>query len=547
MPNTIKRESSRYPNAPVNKEAETQTGHDAPRRQTAQTAPPATAPRRVLPAWRLLFAAALGLYFLTLNRGIQWQDHAFHVLRILDDTWFNPLGLALSHPLHQALGHAFVWTLPLRATFAVTLISALGGAITVANTFAIVHLLTKGRAAAGFSAVSLAVAATFWQMSTLAETYTLVTALLSAEILFVLRFLERGRPRDIILAALFNGLGLANHLLAALTLPAGLVVIALSLQRTRIAPRHATAAALAWLVGASPYLLMIGMELSRTGDLGATISSALFGNQYKDAVLSVSPGGKHLIRSILFVVYNFPAAALPLAAVAIFRAHSMGGLAQRRYLLAALAVHAIFALRYEIVDQQTFFLPTYLLIAILSGIGFAHIAAAVRPRIARTIHAVSWVGIGTTLALYLATPALAKRLDVLADVQSNKPYRDDYVYLLSPWGCADTSAETMAQTALELAGEDGIILVEEHVSSYPIRYAFAERGLSEDRVLPLSHLDDAELEAAFQQNEPLVLVPRNRDKPELACRNCFWRRHGDLYVQHTVGDFSSRSRESHQR
>lgn len=518
----------------MNKEDRTQPARNTPEPNRAQASPIPTTATALTRPWCITLAAAFGLYLLTLNRGIQWQDHAFHVLRILDGTWFNPLGLALSHPLHQALGHTFVAALPIRATFAVTLISALAGAVTVANTFAIVHLLTKSRAAAAFSAVSLAVAATFWQMSTLAETYSLVTALLSAEIFLVLRFLQHGRPRDIILAALFSGLGLANHLLAILTLPAGLVILALALRTKRITAAHATTAAFAWIIGASPYLAMIGMELARTGDAAATISSALFGNQYKGAVLSVTPGGKMLLRSLLFVIYNFPGAAIPLAVYALLRKEPKHSRAHRWYLLAALSVHALFALRYEIVDQQTFFLPTYLLIAIIAGVGFARLTSSKSPAFARSIRALAWTGIATTLAVYLAAPGLARRLDIFADAQRNKPYRDDYIYLLRPWGCADTSAETMAQKALELAGENGRILVEEHVSSYPIRYACAERGLSEDRVLPLSHLNETELDSAFHRPEPLVLVPRNRDEPDLNCRDCTWTRRGDLYLRTTA-------------
>lgn len=517
----------------MNKEDATQPARNIQNPNRAQASPIATTAQPLARPWCITLAAAFALYLLTLNRGIQWQDHAFHVLRILDGTWFNPLGLALSHPLHQALGRAFVAALPIRPTFAVTLISALAGAAAVANTFAIVSLLTRNRAAAAFSAASLAIAATFWQMSTLTETYSLTAALLSAEIFLILRFLQRGRARDIIFAALFSGLGLANHLLAVLTLPAGIVVIAVALRSKRITAAHAVAAAIAWLIGASPYLAMIAIELASTGDFAATISSALFGNQYKSAVLSVTPGGKLLLRSLLFIVYNFPGAALPLAAYAILRKEPQQNLAQRWYLLAALTIHALFALRYEVVDQQTFFLPTYLFIAIFAGLGFAHITANKSTTFARTIRALAWTGIATTLAVYLAAPALARSLDIFADAQRNKPYRDDYIYLLRPWGCADTSAETMAQTAIELAGESGRILVEEHVASYPIRYACAERGINEDRVLPLSHLDETELESLFQQHDALVLVPRNRDEPEVACHDCTWRREGDLYLRTT--------------
>src|SRR3990172_7525821 len=64
-------------------------------------------------AWFAVFVAAFTLYAATANRGAQWQDSGYHILRMVTKEPVNPLGLALSHPLHHWLGRLAVWPNPL--------------------------------------------------------------------------------------------------------------------------------------------------------------------------------------------------------------------------------------------------------------------------------------------------------------------------------------------------------------------------------------------------------------------------------------------------
>ena len=78
-----------------------------------------------------MFAAVLVLYAATANRGIQWQDPGHFILRVVTHEPFNPLGLALSHPLHHWLGRLAAAPGLLEPAFAVTLVSAVAGAVAV--------------------------------------------------------------------------------------------------------------------------------------------------------------------------------------------------------------------------------------------------------------------------------------------------------------------------------------------------------------------------------------------------------------------------------
>ena len=180
---------------------------------------------RVWPGWLVLFVVVGGLYTLTASRGPQRQDSGEQIWRIVTGQLSHRLGLALIHPLHHWLGRWVVSFDLLEPCFAITLISAFAGGLTIANVYGCVLTLTRNRWASWLAAGSLAVAHTHWQMATRTETYTLTTALFSAECWSLILFAMTRRPHRLLTAMLLNGLGLANHLLALLTTPV-LIVIA---------------------------------------------------------------------------------------------------------------------------------------------------------------------------------------------------------------------------------------------------------------------------------------------------------------------------------
>ena len=475
-----------------------------------------------------MFAAASVVYVATANRGIQWQDSGLHILRVVERQPANPLGLALSHPLHHWMARMFFGSGMFEASFAVTLVSAIAGAAAAANVAGCVLTLTRRPAAAVFAAASLGVAHTFWQLSTVAETYTVTAALLSAECWAIAYYAVRRRPAYLQLALLFNGLGVANHNLGLLTLPVLAWMAVAALHDRRWSAGDVAVVVCGWLIGASLYIGMALAEWVRTGDLGGTLHSALFGHAFRDAVLNVSLPWRSIGKMLAFVVLCFPNLLLPAAGTGLRE------IASRRtprslalYLFWALAIHGAFVVRYTVLDQHIFALPSYVLLCIAGGVGMSRWTAGGSPRTRHRLATASVVLLLGTVLLYAIAPALARRAKVLAGVERHRPYRDDYVYLFSPWGVADDSAERMSREAVELAKPDGVIFVEDSMAAPAVGYGLWRSRWTE--IKSISPPTDGALAAAAASVRPLVWVPANTTQPPKSPPMGRWQRVGDLY------------------
>lgn len=500
--------------------------------------------------WHLIVLGVLVFYALTAGRAIQWQDYGQFVLRIVEGELFNELGLALAHPLHFWLGRAAVAVLPVEPAFAVALVSALAGAVTIANIFGVARTVTSALLPALAAAGLLMVANTFWRMSTMPECYTVTTALLSAELWCMALYFKSRRaapsrgpdthPTQASRAPLWlmgmmalNGLGLANHNMAMLTLPVSGLVLLHAWRRGDVRWRGFAAAMSVWFIGALPYLILIAIEAARAGDVGGAIRSALFGNTYSDNVLNARPGIKQLGISVAFTLLSFPGLALPLAAIGLVVARrwladrAMAGLAWALY--GALAIHALFVLRYNVVDQHTFLLPTYTVLSLFVGIGCAWAMRALSARGRRVLVAGVVLSIVAAPGVYVLTAKVARDRGALGSMARNKPYRDDYRYLFVPWGAGETSAKTMSELAVRLAGDDGVVLVGDSMARFAVGYQIQRRGLSEVTLQVLQ--EDTPADWSAYRGRVVVLVPASTDTPPIdPPAGWQWRAEGELYV-----------------
>lgn len=488
--------------------------------------------QHTLRGWPIAFTAALILYALTASRGAQWQDSGHHILRVVTGESLNPLGLALSHPLHHWLSRALVTVGGLEPCLAVTLISSLAAAVTIANVYGCVLTLTRKVAPSALAATSLAVAHTFWRHATIAETYTLTTALLSAECWCIAVYAVRRDPRQLWLMGLFNGLGIANHMLASLTTPVIAILILVAWRWHDVKGRHVLIAAALWLVGSLPYSGMVIAELMHADDLAGTLRSAFFGHAYADEVLNVVPSLRLLLISTAFVALSFPNLLLPASLYGMVRAtrHGLPPLACRA-LLAGLILHVCFVARYNIVDQHTFLIPAYVFVAIFGGIGFAVMPKSWMPRTRQVGVMLTILLLVTTPVLYAAVPTVARKFNVLRSVARNKPYRDDCVYLFTPWSVVERSADQMSRQALALAGDDGLILVEDGMAAFAVQYRVLQSG--RDAIDVTTEATPQGITEAYNAARPVVLVPFDVDAPRTETPIGRWTRKGDLYLLST--------------
>ena len=422
--------------------------------------------------WLTVFAAAATLYVLTAQRGPSWQDSGIFQWRIHTFDLAGQMGLALAHPVLILLGQV-ARAIPIGPEiWRLSALSGLAGAVAAANLAALVRRLApKVPLAAWFSAGAFALAHTTWWLATITESHAILAALLSGELLALAALMKRPRVSMVLLLGLLNGLAAATHNLALLALPAyGIAVIALAARR-RLKPWDVGLFVLAWAIGALPLLTLVVQKAMVSG-LGPAMASALFGERWQGAVLGSA--WRRVPAGLGYIVYNLPNLALPLAMVGLWRLKRRVGGGLAAALTCIVATHFLFAVRYRVTDQFMFFVPLYLLLALLAGLGLADIAAQ-RRRLA--LLAVATLAIGPVG--YALAPAAVEAMGVrLPGTRRTLPHRDEARYWLSPWKHDENSAGEFSAEALTQLAERGgpVQLVADGTTYWPLQWVRAVDG-----------------------------------------------------------------------
>lgn len=301
----------------------------------------------------LAFTLALALYLPTLAPTVLWGDDAEFQRRAVLLEW-NPG--PRDHPLYILWAHLFT-ALPFGdAAFRINLCSAVGGAVGIALAYVLMRRLGAGTLAAGLGAGALAVSHAYWMHSVRAEVYSTYLCLFAGFLLAGMRWLEKGRPAALGLAAFLLGISAAVHPLALTALPA-LVVLWLHAPGRRPAIMG-TAGLLAGL-GATLALHCLG---GAGGDWGAHLTATLAG------MVQAVPGlPARAVSAAGFALYQFPL-SLPAAWLG-WRALRHERRPAAWFLALAGLGDAAFALLFPAPDSYVFFLPAYFITALCIGLG----------------------------------------------------------------------------------------------------------------------------------------------------------------------------------
>jgi hypothetical protein len=332
------------------------------------------------------------------------------------------LGIAhpTGYPLFTILGRVLVALPgPLEPLARLSLFSAVCGAGAAALTCVAVRRILiaighgRDAAIAGALAAGLTLAAgqTTWKQSVVVEVYSLHLLLLAA--LFYLALLSvdssrdgEARGRSLLCFAFLAGLAIGNHVSAVLLLPA-LAFLILRERGGAVIVRALPLLAVAFLAGISIYAyLPIRSAADPLLDWGDAESP---GNLYRHATGSVyrvwflsslSVAVRQLTRFIAHLPWEMtPVALIPAAAGILLLWRRRPILAQTTLLL--LTLNLLYAINYDIHDIDSYFLPTFLVIAVWVGIG---ISAGVE-RLARRFS--SPLGRRASLATALILPLVA--------------------------------------------------------------------------------------------------------------------------------------------
>jgi hypothetical protein len=433
--------------------------------------------KHLVKSYLAVFVLAAALYIASCAPASLWQDSAMLQYRIWHNDIEGGLGLAQAHPLYCIIAIAIKY-IPLgEFGYRINLISSIAAAFTVANIFLLLKLWLGKNTPAVLTAITLALSHTLWQQASIAEDYTLYTALLTAELLFMLQYFKSGRIGYLYLLGLFNGLAIATHLLGIIPLTCYVVLLATLIVRKQINIKNIALIVLLWLVGASPYEYLIVKNIITTGDLTATLASAVFGSGWQQSVLNTSLPSKIIKENLILIAYNFSTFNGLFFFAGLYALKKLSPTRSfKNILLALLVLFFVFAFRYTVPDRYVFFLPFYCVGSVVGGAGFGLFITQPKRKILR--------GIVFVLALlpvptYIIAPAIAQEVQFKLPLKRNIPYRNDYIWFLRPWKTADRSPERFANEALKIV-EDSAVICADGTTVYPLWYLQEIKGIRTD-------------------------------------------------------------------
>jgi len=420
----------------------------------------------------VLLAAAV-LYIATCAPGPLWQDSGMYQYRIWHNDIEGKLGLALSHPLYHIIGIGVKY-IPLgEFAYRVNLISAVAAAFTIANLFLLLRLWLGKNLPAVLAAITLALSWTIWQFASIAEVYTLYSALLFAELIMLLQYIKTRRVGFLYLLALFNGLAIADHMWGIIPFTCYVVFVVVLLVQKQIRLRNLAVFVSLWVIGAAPYEYLIIKNIVQTGDFTGTVASALFGNSWRGAVLNTRLSIKLAGENLIFMAYNFPTPNCLFFFVGLYGLKKVSpSRSFRNILLALLILFFVFAFRYTVSDRYAFFMPFYCLVSVLIGVGFDSLVTQPNRKIlCRIVFILALLPIPT----YVIAPVIAQKMQFNLSTTRKIPYRNEYIWFLRPWQTGYNGPEQFARKALSGVEKEAIIIAD-GTTVYPLWYVQEVKG-----------------------------------------------------------------------
>jgi hypothetical protein len=288
------------------------------------------------------------------------------------------------YPLFILLGNLFsrlLWVGD--QAWRLNLLNASIGALAIGATAACVWRLSRSWPAAWFAALIFACVPAFLESCLTNEVYTLHVLLQACLLLAWLGWEEDGGRKGTWHIALLLGLGMTHHLMTVLIAPWVLAAI-LTRWRSWLRPGGL---ALSVAVASIPLALYAYLPIAsaRTPEIDwghiRSLRSFLLhvtGRSYHSVVQPGMATDSQSLQSLGDALGSHWLLLLPLAIAGLV------ALRERRKVLlvlgGALATTFVFALSYQVVDQQTFFIPSLQLAAILSGLGAWKLSTALVQR-----------------------------------------------------------------------------------------------------------------------------------------------------------------------
>jgi len=442
---------------------------------------------------RFFWLLPLVFYAATASPTPGWVDAPFLarvVHRVELSVWVN------HHNLFTLLGAAWLRLMPdsVEPHYALNLLCAALAAATVYLVFRLGIRLTDDAWASALGACVLMVSHSLWWHATMLEVYTLSTTLLSATLLFVVRYDQSRRFSDLGLATLCFGLACSNHPQMGLLGAGFLGMLGFREFRAQVLrPKPLLVLLGCFVAGFSLYLSVFAFELGSrvAGSPGATVGTVLrrmlyetSGGPFRQYMFPMGKG----VRQPLFwwaywaalLVYNFPPPWLLTAPLGVW------GWWRRRalrmsltFLLAALAAQVVWSSNYMVWDMWAFSLPVYLCVGVLVIVGIA--AFASRGRAARALIAALAPTVALSPIMYTRAANWASESDVVMQQLGQIPqleqaavFWDPLDYFLDPNKRGYDRVERCANGILEGLEPDAHFWGNEATAFYPLSFYYKD-------------------------------------------------------------------------
>jgi hypothetical protein len=276
--------------------------------------------------------------------------------------------------------------------FALTMLCALFGSLTVLFIYKTGEELTGNLLAPALAAVALTVSLSLWWHSTTIEVYTLNTFLIGLFLFLVFRSYRRANPGYLYPAFFFGGLGISNHVLMGLYIFAFMAVLLPFAARSfRLKTGPILALIACYLAGTALFaglFILHWLVMYRTMASGAGGGSLQLAAKSLAASLRYATGG-HFLKSMftggmtfrqklfwrsnyLFLIFlNYPSAAIVFIIAGFprfWRRSAFRGAVV--FFLVGIAAQIVWSANYFIWDMYAFSLPVYVMLAVplVSGI-----------------------------------------------------------------------------------------------------------------------------------------------------------------------------------
>ena len=281
------------------------------------------------------------------------------------------------YPSYIMFSHLFTYLPFGDCAYRVNLASATYAALAVLSVFAAGYLLVRRVAAAAAGALAFGVGVTLWSQAVIAEVYTLNALFVALTLLALLLWRERRKDRYLLISAFLVGLSLTNHLTSGLLLPASLLFVALVDRRKLANVKLILGSVGLFLIGLLPYLYL-PVRSAMDPPFEANNPSNI------ERFFYVVSGGN--LRGGFFA---FGPAELP-ARLALYWGHLLDNLHWGLLVAAMVGLVALllwdraaagllgfllfgwvfYSVENDILDIEVYFIPSYLLLALVAAAGF---------------------------------------------------------------------------------------------------------------------------------------------------------------------------------